>query len=143
VRLPSLRERFEDLGLLIAALLSRHATPEVTISVDAMRVLLRHAWPLNIRELEHCLRSALAISPSRIDVEQLPQSIREPNSAAPAPASRRRLTPEQVARREELCALLTQHGRNISAVARHLGKDRVQIRRWIKQLDISLDELVG
>jgi transcriptional regulator with PAS, ATPase and Fis domain len=144
VRLPSLRERLEDFGLLTAALLARHAAPNTTISADAMRLLLRHAWPLNVRELEHCLRGALAVSPSRIDVEQLPRSIREPGSieAAPPP-SRRRLTPEQLARRQELCQLLSQHGRNISAVARQLGKDRVQIRRWIRQLDISLDEIAG
>jgi transcriptional regulator with AAA-type ATPase domain len=143
VRLPSLRERLEDLGLLIAALLGRHAAPGATLSSDAMRLLLRHGWALNVRELEHCLRGALAISPTRIDVEQLPRAIREPSTVepSPAPARRRLLTPEQITRREELCALLAQHGRNISAVARQLGKDRVQIRRWIKQLDISLDEI--
>lgn len=141
VRLPSLRERLEDLGILIAALLARHADPSATISVDAMRVLLRHNWPLNVRELEHCLRAALALSPSRIEIEHLPSSIREPGTIHQPPRTHRRLTSEQLARREELCALLTQHGRNISAVARHLKKDRVQIRRWMKQLDVAIDEL--
>jgi transcriptional regulator with PAS, ATPase and Fis domain len=141
VRLPSLRERLEDLGILIAALLARHADPSATISSDAMRVLLRHSWPLNVRELEHCLRAALALGPSRIEVEHLPHSIREPGGGDRPARARPRFNPEQLARREELCALLTQHGRNISAVARHLKKDRVQIRRWMKQLDVALDEL--
>jgi transcriptional regulator with AAA-type ATPase domain len=153
LHLPSLHDRLEDFGLVVASLLVQHAPPETTISVEAMRLLLGHGWPLNIRELEHCLRGALAVSPTRIDVEHLPRSIREPRPAseiAPAPASapmptpvppRRTLTPEQLTRREELCAALRQHGRNISAVARHFGKERVQIRRWIKQLDISLDDI--
>ena len=141
LRLPPLNERLEDLGLLIAALLLRHSAGETTLSPDAMRLLLQHRWPLNIRELEHCLMGALAVSPQRIGVEHLPRSIRQPSNEAPASQRpRRRLTPEQLGRRQALCALLEQHGRNISAVARHLGKDRVQIRRWMKQLDIVLDE---
>lgn len=144
LRLPPLNERLEDLGLLIATLLARHAVSDTTLSPDAVRLLLRYRWPLNVRELEHCLRGALAVSPTRIGVEHLPRSIREPGNDAPtSPRVQRQLTPEQVVRRQELCSLLQQHGRNISAVARHLGKDRVQIRRWIRQLDIVLEELAG
>ena len=153
IRLPTLRERLEDFGLLTATLLARHAThPQPTISVEAMRVLLHHPWPLNVRELEHCLRAALALSPARIEVAHLPRSVREPDAAAPSPPAptppprtvpARPLTAEQLARRAELLDRLTAHRGNISAVARELGKDRVQIRRWIRQYGIPLDELVG
>jgi DNA-binding NtrC family response regulator len=148
VRLPPLRERIADLGLLIAALLRRHAGAHATttISAEAMRLMLRHDWPLNVRQLEHCLRAALALSPTRIDAVHLPRTIREPSAGAAADRAAQQRpnawTPEQLARREELCQLLTQYRGNISAVARHLGKDRVQIRRWIKQLDIRIDEEV-
>ena len=111
-----------------------------------MRVLLRHAWPLNVRELEHAMRAALALSPARIDVAHLPPAVRElPNAPGAMPSSprRRALTAEQATLRDRLCALLTQHRGNISAVARELGKDRVQIRRWIKQFDIAVDELAA
>jgi hypothetical protein len=146
VRLPSLRERLEDFGLLASALLARYGTPETTLSSEALRLLLAYEWPLNVRELEHCLRAALAVSASsRIDVLELPPSLRPAVAVEAAPAARpqRSLTLEQLSRREELCALLSQHRRNISAVARELGKDRVQIRRWIKQLDISLEEIAS
>jgi transcriptional regulator with AAA-type ATPase domain len=143
VKLPTLRERLEDFGLLVAALLTRYGAAEITLSVEAMRMLLRHGWPLNVRELEQCLRAALALSPLRIDVAHLPASVRDPAPAGIAPPSAagpaRTLTTEQRARREELCALLAANHGNISAVARQLGKDRVQIRRWIKQLGIALD----
>jgi transposase-like protein len=72
--------------------------------------------------------------------------VREPTPGGVVPAAgkprAKSLPPEQLARREELCALLVSHRGNISAVARQLGKDRVQIRRWIRALDISLEELV-
>ena len=146
VRLPPLRERLEDFGLLLATLLSRHADPDVTITADAMHALLRHSWPLNVRELEHCLRAALALSPKRVELAHLSREVRDPNARdaerAPAKPRPRPLAPDQLARREELCALLVSHRGNISAVARELGKDRVQIRRWIRALDISIDALV-
>ena len=144
VRLPTLRERIDDLGLLVAALLKRHAGGALpSLSGEAMRLLLRHSWPLNIRELEHALRAALALSPARIEAENLPAPLR---AAAPAADEARpgepprALTPEQAARREELCALLAEHGGNISEVARRMGKDRVQIRRWIRSFGIALDK---
>jgi DNA-binding NtrC family response regulator len=148
IQLPPLRERISDFGILIAALLARHAAPDApapTLSVEAMRLLLRHEWPLNVRELEHCLRAALALSPSRIDGIHLPESVRNPQRAAtnePAPPARARiLTPEQEVRRDELRALLIEHRGNISQVARVMGKDRVQVRRWIKLFALSPEAL--
>ncbi|MDB4968890.1 MAG: Response regulator of zinc sigma-54-dependent two-component system [Myxococcales bacterium] len=145
VKLPPLRERIEDFGILIGALLARHAAPPAPapkVSIEAMRALLRYDWPLNIRELEYCLRAALALSPSRIDLAHLPDPVRNPppapRSFPPAIArSSRDWTPEQLARREELRALLVEHRWNISQVARVMGKDRVQVRRWIRLFGLS------
>jgi hypothetical protein len=81
--------------------------------------------------------------PSRIDVEHL----RAPSASHDKPrlpaTPPRLVTHEQLVRREELCAVLKQHGRNISAVARHFGKERIQIRRWTKWLDISFEDITG
>src|SRR5262249_19486582 len=100
----------------------------------------------NVRELEHCLRAALALSPSRIDTIHLPETVCNPQrhtEGAPAsPARSRALTPEQEARRDELKALLIEHRGNISQVARVMGKDRVQVRRWIKLFALSAEALL-
>jgi transcriptional regulator with GAF, ATPase, and Fis domain len=48
------------------------------------------------------------------------------------------LTDEQAERRRKLIALLERHGGNVSAGARELSKDRVQIHRWLKLYDIDL-----
>ncbi len=142
VRLPPLKERIDDLGILIASLLPRHAQPgqTPTISVEAVRALVRYAWPSNIRELEHCLRAALALSPARIELEHLPPAVREGRAVTPAAtAAARNLSPEQQQRRDELVALLAEHRGNISEVARQLQKDRVQVRRWIKMFGIVVE----
>ena len=149
IQLPRLRDRLDDVGIIVSALLTREVgagRPTPTITVAAMRQLLRYAWPLNVRELDHALRAALTLSPERIDVEHLPAAVCAAGSAPVAAAAsqpQRKWTPEQQARRDEVEALLIAHHGNISQVARVMGKDRVQIRRWIKMFDIAIDHLVG
>jgi transcriptional regulator with GAF, ATPase, and Fis domain len=52
-------------------------------------------------------------------------------------AAARPLTEDEEQRRLQLVELLETHAGNISAVARELGKDRVQIRRWIRLYGIT------
>ncbi len=152
VQLPTLRERIEDFGIIVAALLVRHvargeALP--TITPEAMRLLLRYPWPQNIRELEHCLRRAIALSPRQIAVEHLPEALRqegEPPTVplGPSAARRRPQPPHQETRWLELHRtlheLLLEYRGNISEVARRLGKDRTQVRRWMRMLALSAEE---
>src|SRR6267142_222997 len=61
LELPPLRERREDLGLLIRALLRRQlgdAAGRITFTCEAARALFLHRWPLNVRELENALQAA-------------------------------------------------------------------------------------
>jgi transcriptional regulator with PAS, ATPase and Fis domain len=148
VQLPTLRQRIDDLGIIIAALLKRHAsaTAPTTLSIEAMRRLLAYEWPLNVRELEHCLRAALPLAQARIDVEHLPAAVREagsrpPSTPPPVVPALVRLTAEQHAHRQELCALLVEHRGNVSEVARRMSKDPAQIRRWIRRYAIAIDDI--
>jgi DNA-binding NtrC family response regulator len=148
IEMPTLNERLDDFGILLGALLARHVAASQagpTIEVAAMRSMLRYSWPLNIRELEHAVRAALALSPERIGVEHLPAAVRAGNATTtPAPREEplRVWSPEQQARRNELEALLVAHQGNISEVARRMDKDRVQIRRWIRMFGIRIEELI-
>ena len=47
------------------------------------------------------------------------------------------LDDEDRQRREQLARLLEQHNGNISAIARELGKERGQIRRWLRRYNLS------
>jgi len=65
IEVPPLRERKEDIPLLIQAFLTRHqAKGSVVHSVsdDSLELLLQHDWPGNVRELENVIESAVALT---------------------------------------------------------------------------------
>jgi DNA-binding NtrC family response regulator len=133
--LPPLRERREDLGVLTATLLRRIAPDrEVQFEPAAVRALYRHDWPLNVRELEKVLTSAVVLARrGAIGPEHLNGVAR----AARADAAVSRADSDRTARREQLAAALQAHRGNVSAAARALGKARSQVQRWIR--DYQLD----
>jgi DNA-binding NtrC family response regulator len=143
-RLPPLAERREDMGLIVAELLRRHAGEEArlaTIAVEAARALWSYPWPGNVRELDNCVCAALLLARGgRIGLEHLPPEIRSRQESGLSPSRGPRqhpLTQTQVQRRERLVALLSAYGGNVSAVARELGKERVQVQRWLKRFEID------
>jgi DNA-binding NtrC family response regulator len=91
VQLPPLRDRREDIPLLVQHFLQKLAGEAgrgaVTISQDALRRLMAYQWPGNIRQLENACERALAFSQGRsqIDVPDLTPDIQ--NEAAPADSS--------------------------------------------------------
>jgi len=149
LRLPPIRERREDLGILIAALLERIAgadAQKARISPSAARLLMTHAWPYNVRELEKALETAWVLAEDgRIEARHLPDAVRNPQPIERAPrrassmgtSSPKPLSAEDEAQKVELLALLETHGGNLSAVSRATGKARMQIHRWLKRFDID------
>src|SRR5262249_22168191 len=135
--LPPLAERREDLGLLVAAILARApGGGAARFTASALRHMYAYDWPRNIRELEKCLTTALALAgPQPIDTAHLPEAVRTARLGA-APAA---LEPDEQAQRDELHALLTEHGGNVAAVARALGKARTQIHRWVRRYGLRLE----
>jgi DNA-binding NtrC family response regulator len=91
VQLPPLRDRREDIPLLVQHFLQKLAAEAgrgaVTISQDALRRLMAYHWPGNIRQLENACERALAFSQGRsqIDVHDLTPDIQ--NQPAPADSS--------------------------------------------------------
>jgi two-component system response regulator PilR (NtrC family) len=88
IGLPPLRERKEDIPLLVEALVSRAARenerPVPPVTPDAMKALLDHDWPGNVRELENVLERAVVLGPGIVDLDQLPDVVRH---SVPRPAS--------------------------------------------------------
>ncbi len=139
--LPPLRDRREDIGHLAATLLCRIAgdrAEELHFHRSAARALFAYDWPLNIRELEQALSAAVALANrSSISLEHLPPAVR---SAADHVGRRSRESHELENLRDDLRDRLERHDGNVSAVAREMGKARVQIRRWCKRCDLDPDE---
>ena len=140
IRLPPLRERREDIRLLVAELLASAGAPDsATFSVPAARLLLSHSWSQNARELKRRLNLGVLLAKGiPIGLEQLfPSDEAPPSERADSQTNTIFATPqfdaEDHLRRAELVELLRQHRGNVTAVARALGKARVQVQRWIKR----------
>jgi len=142
--MPLLRERQEDLGLLIGVLLARHANGAAPIlRPEAARALFAYAFPLNVRELEQALAAALVLSAGEpIALHHLPEavqgattasaSLRPAASAPPEPRS----AEDDRAYRALVEALQETRG-NVSETARRLGKARQQIQRWLRRFELE------
>jgi transcriptional regulator with GAF, ATPase, and Fis domain len=94
---PPLRERREDIPLLLAHFLSEFAAANriasLPITPEAMKALTDYAWPGNVRELENVVeRLVVAGHTSAVDVEQLPPEIRLHDRVALRPKRERRRT---------------------------------------------------
>jgi len=78
IRLPPLRDRRDDIPLLVNAVLKRLVSSGRTpvVSPAAMQVLMSHAYPGNVRELENILERALVLGGEVILPEHLPDSMR-------------------------------------------------------------------
>lgn len=86
VALPSLKERTDDIPLLVKHFLGKYSpeTParQVTIAAEALRFLLDYHWPGNVRELENVIERAVILSNGEeIVPKDLPAEIREPRQA--------------------------------------------------------------
>jgi DNA-binding NtrC family response regulator len=138
VRLPALRERRADIGVLIGTLLQRVAGPRAdTLRFDsqAALALALHAWPANVRELERCLARAVAAAEDVIGVDHLP---------APVAATLDRhasIPPEgddgPPRLRDALEKELHARGGNVAAVARAFRKAPAQIHRWMRRFGLD------
>jgi len=134
--LPPLRERREDIGMLLGTFLraSGGDAPCATFDGEAARALLAYTYPGNIRELGQAVVASLVVTEvGHIELEHLPKPVR---SALPE----NHLTAEE----QELCELvldsLREHRGNVSAVARAMKKDPTQIKRWLRRFKIDPDD---
>lgn len=75
LRLPALRERKEDIPLLVEFFLTKHAAqlgrPRPTLSARMLRMFLEHSWPGNIRELENSVMKIVALGGEEFATEEL------------------------------------------------------------------------
>jgi transcriptional regulator with GAF, ATPase, and Fis domain len=139
LNLPPLRERREDLGLLLRALLRRGGRT-ATLTASTARLLFAHRWPHNIRELEQALNAAVALAGDQpIDRSHLPAILTEQAAPPPPSSNRRPLREDELAQRAELARLLSLHRGNVAAVGRAMGKGRQQIHRWLERYDLDLE----
>ena len=138
-RMPPLRERREDMGVLLDAITASVSARALLLSRQAVRELLLRPWPRNIRELVACLdvgrtlaREGI-IEPHHLRGELLPVGAAPPAHPAIAP----QLNEKEAALRDRLDSLLREHHGNVTHVARALGKRPTQIYRWLDRCGLD------
>jgi len=91
LHLPPLRQRREDIHLLVAHFLRKHApgpTATITLDKDTMHSLTAYSWPGNVRELENVIERAVTLSQGGVvTTEDLPQRLRLQQSNDTPPLS--------------------------------------------------------
>ncbi len=132
--IPSLRERKEDIPLLIEHFLEqlRTAHTRKTFSPEALRLLVNYAWPGNVRELANTVERLLILTQGEvIGPEDLPDNIRDPGSRAPGGAS-------SLAEMERLHIkrVLVETGGKKMQAARLLGIDLKTLNQKIRRYKI-------
>jgi transcriptional regulator with GAF, ATPase, and Fis domain len=147
--LRPLRARREDLGVIAAALLAKDgmSIADAMISPQAGRQLLSADWPWNIRQLEQVLKRGFALAHgSVLSAKHVLEAVapdtplqeqKRPSSSSP------RLSDTDASIQKEVISQLERHDGNISAVAKALGKERMQIHRWMKRFGIDVDAFRG
>ena len=159
LHVPALRERREDIPLLVDALLAslrgRHPGREVQVSAEALDTLGAHDWPGNVRELANALEYALVHAEgATLLPRHLPPEVRESARGGDAPVRAADLAPTRLAQpyyrppagpagreREILSRALKECGGNRAEAARRLGMSRTTLWKRLKQY--GLDESAG
>jgi DNA-binding NtrC family response regulator len=143
LRLPALRNRKEDVGLLSAHFLERIAAGKGlrwSLSPEAMRVLTSYHWPGNVRELKECMEYAAAVARDGfIKVEDLPPQIQRLGSMATTGASApvgKILPLAEVEKQTILQALERLNGDKLMT-ARVLGIGKTTLYRKLKEYGIN------
>jgi DNA-binding NtrC family response regulator len=152
LRLPSLRDRREDIPLLAAHFLdriSRERGAKFTLSDEALRTMMRYEWPGNVRELENSVERACALSSGPIlHLGDLPTQLQnsglearratlasgEPVEAETASAAVTTLA--DMERQAILTAIRTLNGDKLKA-ARLLGIGKTTLYRKLKEYGIA------
>jgi len=138
IRVPSLRERRQDIAELAAYFLAefcaRNTMKPREIDAEVLPVLERYHWPGNVRELRNIVeRMAILTRGDRLTVESIPLEVREPQSPRPSTGLQE---VRDTAERERIRQALDQTDWNVSGAARLLGTERTSLHKRLRALGL-------
>ncbi len=149
LRLPSLRDRREDIPLLAAHFLdhiSREHKRNFTLSDEALRTMMRHDWPGNVRELEHAIEHActmcsgpvlfLGDMPTQLKLKGLEAQRAAAAAGSDGPAAPELKTLAELERDAILGAIRMLNGDKLKA-AKLLGIGKTTLYRKLKEYGIA------
>ena len=140
--LPPLRDRREDIRLLVDAFLERFATERgeepKELAAEAFDAIMIYDWPGNVRELENALEHAITLSRGRtINVEAVPARVTRPKTA-PIVTEKGHVNPTlDTIERAYIAWVLQSEGGNKSRAAEVLGIDPSTLYRKLARYDVN------
>jgi DNA-binding NtrC family response regulator len=141
LRLPPLRERIEDLPVLIRMgmrrIARRYATSAPVIPNALLAQLERHPWRGNVRELMNTLERTLVLPPEEVIDRDFLDGSGAGGAEQRFDALPRLRDPESEAMREEIRTVLAETGGNVARAARRLGISRSTLRYRILRHGLS------
>jgi two-component system, NtrC family, nitrogen regulation response regulator NtrX len=144
VTLPPLRERVEDIPLLVEHFASMVAEQNGwkprTFSADAIEQLTRYAWPGNVRELRNVVERLLLLTDDVVDGATARQILAGRHASAGGTSDGSGPLADRVSafEREVVLAELQAHGYNVAETARALGLERSHFYKKCQQLGIDV-----
>jgi two-component system response regulator HydG len=144
IHLPPLRNRREDIPLLVEAFIERTRLktrkPINGISKEALERLLAYHWPGNVRELINVIHYAFVLChEGNIQPEHLP-ALDHSNPPLPVQVHNKRRPSGKVSKEQLLEAVTVARGCKAEA-ARRLGVSRVTLWKWLKKHNIQMEEI--
>jgi DNA-binding NtrC family response regulator len=138
--LPALRERREDIPLLINHFLARFGgtgTPPKTLASETLRLLMAYGWPGNVRELANAIERLVILAPGPVVTpDDLPPNLRAAIGPPPLPARGPASLSEM--ERVHIARVLSETGGKKMQAARLLGIDIKTLNQKIKRYHIPL-----
>jgi DNA-binding NtrC family response regulator len=139
ITLPPLRDRMEDLPLLVDHFVARFEKKFNLripgVSPEVMNAFMNYPWPGNIRELEHSIERAVVLSRDKaLRLEHIPPEISGHTSRPGTPRPTRPAAGDNL---RDTVAALEKAGWNKAKAARILGIDRKTIYRRMVRLNIE------
>ena len=146
IHLPPLRERREDIPLLVEHFLERRAAKTqkaiTGLSREALEVFLNYRWPGNVRELINVIDYAFVLCKEGVILpEHLPGELGGKRAAPPRSRRPETAGPQRVSREELLNTLQAARGKKTRA-AEMLGVSRVTLWKWLKDYDVQVETVV-
>lgn len=145
IALPPLRERSEDIPLLVEHFVRRAAAdasrPVTGVSQGALAALAAYPWPGNVRELSHVVERAVVLARHEVlTIDDFANLVAEPMPddarAGGTPGFLERPTLREVTRRYVL-SVLDENGGNVSRAATVLGIDGRSLHRMLKRYAVG------
>ena len=138
VKVPPLRDRLEDLPALVDHFLDiyckKYKMPKKRLNPSTMKRLEKHAWPGNIRELQHSVERAVIMSESNVlePNDFFLSNMDDKNQSENTPTTFNLEDTEKMLIRK----VIDKHGGNISKAAKELGLTRASLYRRIEKYDL-------